>query len=220
LTMRLPRSLVKPLIRENPVTLHVLGICSALAITNSLTSSLVMGVSMTIVLIITNASISLIRRHLPSSVRIIVQITIIAAAVTVIDQFLTAYLPATAKTLGVYIGLIVTNCIVLGRAEAFAMKSNVGRSVLDAIGNGLGYSIILTVVATMRELLGNGSLMGFRLLKLVSEGGWFVPNEMLLLPPSAFFIIGFIIWAIRCWKPEQREKPEFEPLVRPWEGQS
>jgi len=208
----LPQSLVKPLIRENPVTLHVLGICSALAITNSLTSSLVMSASMTLVLIITNASISLIRRHLPNSVRIIVQIIIIAAAVTVIDQLLTAYLPATAKTLGVYVGLIVTNCIVLGRAEACAMKSGVGRSVLDAIGNGLGYSIILVVVATIRELLGNGSLMGFRVLKLARDGGWFEPSALLLLPPSAFFIIGFIIWAIRSWKPEQQETPEYEPI--------
>lgn len=218
--MALPQTLIKPLIRENPVTLHILGICSALAITNSLTSSLIMSASMTLVLIITNASISVIRRHLPSSVRIIVQITIIAASVTVIDQLLTAYLPDMAATLGVYVGLIVTNCIVLGRAEACAMKSSVGTSVLDAIGNGLGYSLVLVVVATIRELFGNGSLMGFRLLKLAREGGWFEPNEMLLLPPSAFFIIGFMIWAIRSWKPEQREKQEFQPVKPPPEEYS
>ncbi len=175
------------MLRENPVTLHVLGICSALAITNSLTSSLIMSVSLTAVLVMTNVAISLIRKHLPSSVRLIVQITIIASAVTVIDQVLTAYLPDAAKTLSVYVALIVTNCIVLGRAEACAMKQGVGTSILDALGNGLGYSIILIVVAVIRELLGNGSLMGRRILELVHEGGWYEPNAMLLLPPSAFF---------------------------------
>lgn len=216
----LPQSLVKPLVRENPVTLHVLGVCSALAITNSLTSSLIMSVSMTMVLIVTNGSISLIRRHLPSSVRIIVQITIIAGAVTIIDQLLTAYLPDAATTLGVYVGLIVTNCIVLGRAEACAMKSGIGRSVLDAIGNGLGYSLVLIIVATIRELFGNGSLMGFRLLKLVQDGGRFEANELLLLPPSALFIIGFMIWAVRSLRPEQREKPDVTPDTPLTEEQS
>ncbi len=216
----LRRTLLDPLFRENPVTLQVLGICAALAITNSLTSSLIMSLSMTTVLIVSNASISLIRHHLPSSVRIIVQITIIAAAVTVIDELLSAFLPATARTLSVYISLIVTNCIVLGRAEACAIKSSVGSSILDAIGNGLGYSIILVTVATIRELFGNGSLMGHRLLALTRDGGWFEPNEMLLLPPSAFFIIGFLVWAIRAWKPEQREKQEFGPMALPPEEES
>jgi Na+-transporting NADH:ubiquinone oxidoreductase subunit D len=215
--MSLRQVLLTPLIRENPVTLHVLGICAALAITNSLTSSLIMSLSMIIVLIISNASISLIRHHLPPSVRIIVQITIIASAVTVIDQLLTAFLPDTARTLSVYISLIVTNCIVLGRAEACAMKSGIGASVLDAIGNGLGYSIILITVATIRELFGNGSLMGYRLLELARDGGWFEPNEMLLLPPSAFFIIGSMVWVIRSLKPEQQEKPEYEPIELPAE---
>ena len=215
--MALQNSLTAPLIRENPVTFQVLGICAALAITNSLTSSLIMSVAMTTVLIISNAAISLIRKHLPASVRIIVQITIIASAVTVIDQLLTAFMPATAKTLSVYISLIVTNCIVLGRAEACAMKHGVGTSILDALGNGLGYSIILVIVATIRELFGNGSLMGYRILELTRDGGWFQPNEMLLLPPSAFFIIGFMVWVIRSWKPEQREKPEFEPIPLPTE---
>jgi Na+-transporting NADH:ubiquinone oxidoreductase subunit D len=205
-------SLLAPLIRENPVTLHVLGICAALAITNSLTSSLIMSAAMTTVLIISNLVISLIRHHLPASVRLIVQITIIASAVTVIDQLLTAFLPDAARTLSVYISLIVTNCIVLGRAEACAMKSSVGTSLLDAIGNGLGYSIILIIVATIRELFGKGSLMGYRLLELSRDGGWFEPNEMLLLPPSAFFIIGFMIWVIRSWKPEQKETPEYGPI--------
>lgn len=206
-----------PLIRENPVTFHVLGICAALAITNSLTSSLIMGAAMTAVLVISNTAISLIRKHLPASVRILVQITIIASAVTIIDQLLSAFLPATARTLSVYVSLIVTNCIVLGRAEACAMKNGVGTSILDALGNGLGYSMILILVATIRELFGSGSLMGYRILQLTREGGWFQPNEMLLLPPSAFFIIGFLVWVIRARNPEQREKADFKPLPLPGE---
>ena len=213
--MSLKQSLQTPLLKENPVTLHVLGICAALAITNSLTSSLIMAAAMTIVLVISNATISLIRKHLPGSVRIIVQITIIASAVTVIDQLLTAYLPETARTLSVYISLIVTNCIVLGRAEACAMKSSVGTSILDALGNGLGYGIVLVIVATIRELFGKGSLMGYRILELVQDGGWFEPNQILMLPPSAFFIIGFMVWAIRSWKPEQQEKADFNPIPLP-----
>jgi len=213
--MSLKQTLQTPLLKENPVTLHVLGICAALAITNSLTSSLIMSAAMTIVLVISNATISLIRKHLPGSVRIIVQITIIASAVTVIDQLLTAYLPETARTLSVYISLIVTNCIVLGRAEACAMKSNVGTSILDALGNGLGYGIVLVIVATIRELFGKGSLMGYRILELVQDGGWFEPNQMLMLQPSAFFIIGFMVWAIRSWKPEQQEKADFNPIPLP-----
>lgn len=218
--MSLIQSLQKPLLKENPVTIHVLGICAALAITNSLTSSLIMSAAMTIVLIISNATISLIRNHLPGSVRIIVQITIIASAVTIIDQLLTAFLPETARTLSVYISLIVTNCIVLGRAEACAMKSNVGTSILDAIGNGLGYGIVLVIVATIRELFGSGSLMGYRILDLVQDGGWFQPNEMLMLPPSAFLIIGFMVWVIRTLKPEQQEKADFEPIPLPQEDEN
>ena len=213
--MSLKQSLQTPLLKENPVTLHVLGICAALAITNSLTSSLIMSAAMTIVLVISNATISLIRKHLPGSVRIIVQITIIASAVTVIDQLFNDYLPETARTLSVYISLIVTNCIVLGRAEACAMKSNVGTSILDALGNGLGYGIVLVIVATIRELFGKGSLMGYRILELVQDGGWFEPNQMLMLPPSAFFIIGFMVWAIRSWKPEQQEKADYNPIPLP-----
>ena len=208
-------TLIKPLISQNPVTLHVLGICSALAITNSLTSSLIMSVSLTSVLVVTNVAISLIRKHLPSSVRLIVQITIIASAVAVIDQVLTAYLPDAAKTLSVYVALIVTNCIVLGRAEACAMKQGVGISILDALGNGLGYSIILIVVSVIRELFGNGSLMGYRILELVKDGGFYEPNAMLMLPPSAFFIIGFLVWVIRSWKPEQNEEADFKPAPLP-----
>ena len=212
-------TLIAPLVRENPLTLHVLGICSALAITNSLTSSLIMSVALTTVLIISNMSISLVRHYLPSSVRLIVQITVIASSVAVIDEFLKAYMPNAARTLSVYISLIVTNCIVLGRAEACAMKHGIGTSILDALGNGFGYSVIVIIVATIRELLGNGTLMGYQLLELAHEGGWFQENALFLLAPSAFFIIGFLIWAIRSWKPEQKEKPDFEPIPLPYKEQ-
>ncbi|VAW96266.1 Na(+)-translocating NADH-quinone reductase subunit D [hydrothermal vent metagenome] len=204
--------LLDPLVNKNPITFQVLGICSALAITNSLLSALVMGLSVTAVLAFSNMSISLIRHHLPASVRIIVQITIIASAVIIVDQLLKAFLPETARILSVYVGLIVTNCIVLGRAETFAMQNPVGRSVLDGIGNGLGFGMILIIVATIRELLGNGSLMGVSILPLVSNDGWYVPNEMLLLPPSAFFIIGFLVWVIRSWKTEQVEQRDDSPI--------
>jgi Na+-transporting NADH:ubiquinone oxidoreductase subunit D len=209
------QTFIAPLLRENPITLHVLGVCSALAITNSLTSSLIMSAALTVVLVISNLSISLVRRHLPSSVRLIVQITIIASAVTIIDQFLKAFLPDAARTLSVYISLIVTNCIVLGRAEACAMKSGPGLSILDALGNGLGYSIILIIVSTIRELLGSGTLLGYTVFDPVHAGGWFQENALFLLAPSAFFIIGFLIWGIRSWKPEQNEEPEFRPMPLP-----
>ena len=211
------QTLTTPLLKENPVTLHILGICSALAITNSLTSSLIMSVALITVLIISNIAISAVRNYLPSSVRLLVQITIIASAVTVIDQFLIAYMPDAARTLSVYVSLIVTNCIVLGRAEACAMKNGIGISILDALGNGLGYSVILIIVATIRELLGSGTLMGYTIFPLAHEGGWFQENALFLLAPSAFFIIGIIVWLVRSWKPEQQEKPEFEPIPLPWQ---
>jgi Na+-transporting NADH:ubiquinone oxidoreductase subunit D len=205
-------TLLDPLVSKNPVTLLVLGICSALAITNSLMTALIMGLSLTSVLAFSNVCISLIRNHMPNSVRIIVQMTIIATGVIVVDELLKAYAPDTARTLSVFIGLIVTNCIVLGRAEAFAVKNNVAMSFLDGIGNGLGYSLVLIIVATIRELFGAGTLLGVEILPLVQNGGWYVPNGMLLLPPSAFFIIGFLIWIIRSWKTEQVEQPDFEEV--------
>ena len=205
-------TLLDPLVSKNPVTLQVLGICSALAITNSLITSLIMGLSLTAVLAFSNVSISLIRNHMPNSVRIIVQMTIIATGVIVVDELLKAYAPDTARTLSVFIGLIVTNCIVLGRAEAFAVKNNVAMSFLDGIGNGLGYSLVLIVVASIRELFGAGTLLGVEILPLVQNGGWYIPNGMLLLPPSAFFIIGFLIWIIRSWKTDQVEQPDFEEV--------
>jgi Na+-transporting NADH:ubiquinone oxidoreductase subunit D len=205
-------TVVEPIINQNPITLQVLGICSALAITNTLETALIMSLSLTVVLIFSNVTISMIRKHIPNSVRIIIYMTIIATGVIVVDQVLKAFAPEAAKTLSVFVGLIVTNCIVLGRAEAFAVKNGPWDSFLDGIGNGLGYSLILIIVATIRELLGAGSLLGYEILPLVQNDGWYVPNQMMLLPPSAFFIIGLLIWAIRRRKPDQVEKPDFEEV--------
>ena len=210
--MAIRETLLDPLISKNPVTLQVLGICSALAITNSLNTALIMGVALTSVLIFSNAMISMIRSFIPGSLRIIIQVTVIATGVIVVDQVLQAFAPEAARTLSVFIGLIVTNCIVLGRAEAFAVKNSVTMSVLDAIGNGLGYTLVLVAVATIRELFGAGTLLGFEILPLAANGGWYLPNQLMLLPPSAFFIIGFLIWGIRSWKPDQVEKPDFDEV--------
>jgi len=206
-------TIIDPLFNKNPVLLQILGICSALAITNSVLTSLIMSLALTTVLAFSNVCISLIRNHLPNSVRIIVQMTIIATGVIVVDELLQAFAPDIARTLSVFVGLIVTNCIVLGRAEAFAIKNNPFMSFLDGIGNGLGYSLVLIIVATIRELFGAGTLLGIEILPLIQNGGWYVPNGMLLLPPSAFFIIGFLIWAIRSWKTEQVEQPDFEEVA-------
>jgi Na+-transporting NADH:ubiquinone oxidoreductase subunit D len=203
------KTLLDPLVDTNPVTLQILGICSALAVTTTLATALVMSLLLTVVLMLSNASISLIRRHLPRSIRIIVQITIIASLVIVADQLLKAYAYEMSKRLSVFVGLIITNCIVLGRAEAFATKNGVGASLLDGLGNGLGYSLILIVVGTVRELFGAGTLLGVEVLALAAEGGWYTPVGLLLLPPSAFFIIGLLIWAIRTWKTGQVEEPEY-----------
>jgi Na+-transporting NADH:ubiquinone oxidoreductase subunit D len=210
--MQARTALTSPLIDNNPVTLQVLGICSALAITNSLSSALIMSMAVTSVLAFSNVTISAIRRHLPNSVRLIVQVTVIASGVIVVDEFLQAFAPNASRTLSVFVGLIVTNCIVLGRAEAFAAQNGVVQSFLDGIGNGLGYALILVATAVIRELFGTGALLEFQLLPVAADGGWFEPNAMLQLPPSAFFIIGFIIWILRSWKPEQIEQPEFVPV--------
>lgn len=199
-----------PLVDNNPITLQVLGICSALAVTTSLVTSLIMCLALTSVVAFSNLSISLIRKQIPSSIRIIVQMTIIASLVIVVDQILRAYAFDVAKQLSVFVGLIITNCIVMGRAEAFAMNNTPGKSLLDGIGNGMGYSLVLIVVGTIRELFGAGKLLGFEVLPLISEGGWYQPNGLLLLPPSAFFIIGLMIWAIRTWKPAQVENPDYQ----------
>jgi len=203
------RALLDPVIDNNPVTLYVLGICSALAVTTSLLPSLYMCLALTIVAACSNAAVSSIRHVLPSSIRIIVQMTIIASLVIVVDESLKAFAFEVSRELSVFVGLIITNCIVLGRTESFASNNPVGLSFLDGLGNGLGYSLILVLVASTRELMGAGTLLGYTVLPTVADGGWYSPNGMMLLPPSAFFVIGLIIWAVRSWKVEQVEKPEF-----------
>jgi len=202
--------LIDPLVDNNPVTLQVLGICSALAVTTSLLPALLMCLALTSVCALSTAAISSIRNRIPNNIRIIVHMTIIASFVIVVDQLLKAYAFETSKQLSVFVGLIITNCIVLGRAEAFAMKNGVGMSFLDGLGNGLGYSAILIFVAVVRELFGAGSLLGFEILPTVANGGWYEANGLMLLPPSAFFIIGLMIWGIRAWKKAQVENPDYQ----------
>ena len=199
-----------PIIQNNPIALQILGICSALAVTSSLQVSLVMSIALTAVCAFSSFFISIIRSAIPSSIRIIVQMTIIASLVIVVDQILKAVAYDISKQLSVFVGLIITNCIVMGRAEAFAMKNPPIPSFLDGLGNGLGYSFVLIVVGVVRELFGAGSLMGIEILPLVTEGGWYNPNGLLLLPPSAFFLIGFLIWGIRAVQKEQVEEAEFK----------
>jgi Na+-transporting NADH:ubiquinone oxidoreductase subunit D len=208
--MSVRETLFSPGIQNNPIALQILGICSALAVTSSLQVSLVMSVALTAVTAFSSFFISCIRSYIPSSIRIIVQMTIIASLVIVVDQILKAVAYDISKQLSVFVGLIITNCIVMGRAEAFAMKNPPVPSFLDGLGNGLGYSFVLIVVGVVRELFGAGSLMGIEILPVVTEGGWYNPNGLLLLPPSAFFLIGFLIWAIRAVQTEQVEEPEFK----------
>ncbi|MDJ0907062.1 MAG: NADH:ubiquinone reductase (Na(+)-transporting) subunit D [Woeseiaceae bacterium] len=208
-----PKELITtPLIDKNPVILQVLGICPALGITNSVMTAVIMTIATTGVLVFSSVSISLIRKYIPTSVRIIIQVTIIATGVIVVDQVLQAFLPGVARTLSVFIGLIVTNCIVLGRAEAFAVKNKPWPSMLDGIGHGMGYGLVLVAVGTVREILGSGTWFNIPVLPLASEGGWYSPNQMALLAPSAFFIVGALIWVVRSNKPEQVEKPDFEEV--------
>lgn len=202
--------LTTPVFKNNPIALQVLGICSALAVTTSMSVSLVMTLAVIFVTAFANLFVSLIRHHIPSSIRIIVQMTIIASLVIVVDQILKAYAYEMSKQLSVFVGLIITNCIVMGRAEGFAMQNSPGMSFLDGIGNGLGYGFILMTVGFFRELFGSGSVFGFTVLETVQNGGWYVPNGLLLLPPSAFFIIGLIIWVLRSLNPEQIEENEFK----------
>jgi len=202
--------LVDPLVDNNPITLQVLGICSALAVTSQMKTSIIMAIALTAVVACSSAAISMVRNHIPSSIRIIVQMTIIASLVIVVDQILKAFVYDVSKQLSVFVGLIITNCIVMGRAEAYAMKNSPWDSFVDGIGNGLGYSLILLIVAFFRELLGAGKLFGIEILKLTKDGGWYEPNGLMLLPPSAFFIIGLIIWAFRSWKPAQVESADFK----------
>lgn len=202
-------TLLGPIFKNNPIALQILGVCSALAVTSSLQVTLVMCVALTTVTAFSNFFVSAIRKHIPGSIRIIVQMVIIASLVIVVDQFLKAYAYAISKQLSVFVGLIITNCIVMGRAEAFAMKNPPMASFIDGVGNGLGYSVVLITVAVVRELFGAGKLMGFEILPLVTDGGWYIPNGLLLLPPSAFFLIGLFIWALRSFRKEQVEAPDF-----------
>ena len=200
--------LSSPIVNNNPIALQILGVCSALAVTSKLETALVMTLAVMFVTAFSNMFISMIRNYIPNSVRIIVQMAIIASLVIVVDQVLKAYAYGVSKQLSVYVGLIITNCIVMGRAEAFAMKNSPFPSFMDGIGNGLGYGFILMSVGAFRELFGSGALFGIEILPLTSNGGWYQSNGLLLLPPSAFFIIGGLIWIIRTVKPEQVESKE------------
>ncbi|WP_312243450.1 NADH:ubiquinone reductase (Na(+)-transporting) subunit D [Stutzerimonas nitrititolerans] len=202
--------LFDPIFNNNPIGLQILGICSALAVTSNLKTALVMSIALTLVTGFSNLFISMIRSQIPSSIRMIVQMVIIASLVIVVDQVLKAYAYSLSKQLSVFVGLIITNCIVMGRAEAFAMQNPPVLSFFDGIGNGLGYSAMLIALGIVRELFGAGKLMGYTIIPVVNDGGWYQPNGLLLLPPSAFFLIGLIIWGIRTWKKEQLEKPSFK----------
>jgi Na+-transporting NADH:ubiquinone oxidoreductase subunit D len=217
---RTKQILVEPIFDNNPIAVQILGICSALAVTSSLKTAFVMSVALTLVTAFSNLGISLLRNHTPSSIRMIVQMIVISSLVIVVDQVLQAVAYDTAKQLSVFVGLIITNCIVMGRAEAFAMKNPPLPSFIDGIGNGLGYSAMLMAVGTVRELFGSGSLFGIPVLATVNNGGWYQPNGLLLLPPSAFFIIGMFIWLLRSWKTRQVEPAEYRiaPQTRVQEG--
>jgi len=199
-------ALLDPLFNNNPIALQVLGICSALAVTTQMKTAFVMSLAVIFVTAFSNLAVSAIRNWIPPSIRIIVQLTIIASLVIVIDQILKAYLYGISKQLSVFVGLIITNCIVMGRAEAFAMQNKPSLSFIDGVGNGMGYGLVLMVVAFLRELLGSGKLWGITVLPTVNEGGWYVPNGLMVLAPAAFFLIGCFIWAVRSWKPEQVEE--------------
>ena len=216
-------TLLDPLINNNPIALQVLGLCSALAVTTKMETAFVMSLAVVAVTALSNLSISLIRNYIPSSIRIIVQLTIIASLVIVTDQVLKAFVFDISKQLSVFVGLIITNCIIMGRAEAFAMQNPPLPSFIDGVGNGLGYGLVLMLVAFMRELFGSGKVFGFSVLPLVTEGGWYQPNGMMLLAPGAFFLIGIFIWVIRSIRPEQVEEdfhvgalsePGYEDSVR------
>jgi Na+-transporting NADH:ubiquinone oxidoreductase subunit D len=205
------RTLTNPLINENAIMVQILGLCIALAVTRTLATALIMSAAVMSVLVLSSSAISLIRHHIPRSIRLIVQLTIIASLVIVVDQVLRAYAFELSRLLSVYVGLIVTNCLIFSRAETFAMNNGVALSALDGLGNGLGYAAILIMVGSVRELLGTGQLLGQTVLLPAAEGGWFQPFSLMLLPPSAFFLIGLLIWGIRTWKTAQIELQEFVP---------
>lgn len=214
------KQLSDPLIDKNPVAVHILGICSALAVTTSMSTALTMSVALTVVVTLAAGIISAIRAHIPNQIRIILQLTVIATLVIVADQLLQAFAFGMSQRLTVFVSLIATNCIVLGRTEAYAMHNPPVPAMLDAMGNGLGYSLVLMVVAAIRELFGAGTLFGFQVLATQAEGGWFVPLRLMLLAPSAFIILGLLIWALRAWRPWLAEAREFalresKPEARP-----
>ncbi len=204
--MKVKKLLLDPVFNNNPIGLQILGICSALAVTSKLETAIVMALSVTLVTAFSNMAVSMVRNHVASSIRILVEMTIIASLVIIADQIIKAFAFDISKQLSVYVGLIITNCIVMGRAEAFALKNPPIPSFLDGIGNGLGYSFVLIVMAFIRELLGAGKLLGYQILPVYTEGGWYVPNGLFVLAPSAFFLIGFFIWIVRTFKPEQVEE--------------
>jgi Na+-transporting NADH:ubiquinone oxidoreductase subunit D len=200
------QALLAPIVDNNPITVQVLGICSALAVTTRMDKALVMGLGVILVTALANFAVSLVRNHTPGSIRIIVQLSIIASLVIVLDQILRATLYELSLELSVFVGLIITNCIVMGRAEGYAMSNRPWPSLLDGIGNGLGYALLLVAVAFTRELLGAGKLFGMTLLPLAKDGGWYEPNGLMLLAPSALFIVALLIWLVRTLKPEQQER--------------
>jgi len=208
--MKMKDLLFKPVFDNNPIALQILGVCSALAVTTGLKVTLVMCVALTLVTAFSNFFVSLIRNQIPGNIRIIAQMIVIASLVIVVDQVLKAVAYDISKQLSVFVGLIITNCIVMGRAEAFAMKNPPVASFIDGIGNGLGYSVLLASLAVVREIFGSGKLLGYEVFSLVTDGGWYIPNGLMLLAPSAFFLIGLFIWALRSWKPGQVETSEFK----------
>lgn len=205
---KVKKIILDPIFNNNPIAYQILGICSALAVTSKLETSIVMALAVTFVTAFSNFAVSLIRNHVSSSIRILVEMTIIASLVIIADQIIKAFAYDISKQLSVYVGLIITNCILMGRAEAFALKNKPLLSFMDGIGNGLGYAFVLLFVGSIRELVGSGKLLGFTIFTLKTEGGWYIPNGLFLLSPSAFVIIGLLIWAIRTWKPEQIEEED------------
>ena len=205
-TKRLKSLMLGPIFENNPIALQILGVCSALAVTTKLETAVVMAISVALVTGFSSLFISMIRHYIPNSIRIIVQMAIIASLVTLVDQVLQAFAYELSKQLSVFVGLIITNCIVMGRAEAFAMKEPPLESFVDGLGNGIGYGVILVIVAALRELIGSGKLFGVTIMQTVQDGGWYQANGLFLLAPSAFFIIAFIIWGLRTWKPEHVEE--------------
>jgi Na+-transporting NADH:ubiquinone oxidoreductase subunit D len=200
------KALLEPVVGINPVSVQVLGICSALAVTTRMDKAVVMGVGVLLVTALANVAVSLLRNYIPGTIRIIVQLAVIASLVIVVDQVLKAYLYELSLELSVFVGLIITNCIVMGRAEGYAMQNPPWRSFLDGVGNGAGYALVLVAIGFARELLGAGQIFGRQVLPLAAEGGWYEPNGLMLLAPSGLFILALIVWLQRTLQPELQEK--------------